>query len=116
MAVQFSENTRTMNTTEWSLPGNLASPQTETDIGQVQLFLDVALMAAGDEFIIQVYEKARTADTQRLVASWTLNGTQADALFITPAITMARGWDITVTKVAGTDRAMPWSVRRWPGT
>lgn len=114
MAMQFLEESATISTTEFSLPNDSTTLTPQTTIGIVQAFIDVANMAAGDEYTIRIYEKARTADTQRLVASWTLEGAQSLPLWTAPALMMARGWDITMQKVAGTDRSFSWSIRRLP--
>lgn len=116
MTIQYQENSATIGTTEYSLPANAnyASGSPQTTSGCVQLVLDVANMVAGDEYELRQYEKARTADTQRLAEVWSLTGAQAKPLMTTPAVTLARGWDYTLKKITGTDRAFSWSVRRWP--
>lgn len=86
-------------------------PLSNTNVGMFQLFLDCNAMAKGDEFRVKVYEKARSGGTQRLL----FDAYIADApvsMFVTPGIPLGNGWDITLTKTAGTDRAFDWSVRR----
>jgi hypothetical protein len=114
MAIQYLENSATISTTEYSLPNNSTTLTPQTTAGQVQCFIDFNAMTASEEYRIRIYEQARTADTQRLVWDARLVGAQSQPLFATPALTLSRGWDITVTKVAGTDRTITWSVRRWP--
>ena len=115
MAIQYSEGSATIGSTEFSLPNNSTTLTPQTTAGQVQVFIDFAALAAGDVYLVKIYEKARTADTQRLVHQAYVVPMPAP-LWTNPALTLSRGWDITVTKVSGTDRAIPWSIRRWPDT
>jgi len=32
-------------------------------------------------------------------------------VFVTPSLLLIHGWDMTLLKVAGTDRAIDWSIR-----
>lgn len=116
MAIQYQEGSASISTTEYSLPGagtySPASPQTTA--GQVQAFIDFNAMVAGDAYRIRIYEKARTADTQRLVFEGRLEGAQSQPLWSAPALTLSRGWDVTVQQITGSARTITWSVRRWP--
>lgn len=115
-SMTFLENSATITTTEHSLPANAtyspASPQTTA--GEVQAFVDVSALQAADDYRLRIYEKARAADTQRLLYDVPLEGVQSLTLWPSPVLTLSRGWDITLAKVAGTDRAISWSVRRLP--
>ena len=104
------ENSQTVSTTELSIPGNgnysSGSPQTGTGI--YQAFLDLNAMAAGDTFRFAVYETTRTSGgTQRKVFTAEFTGVQASPIWATPPIILGPGWDMTLLKVAGTDRAIP---------
>lgn len=114
MAIQFIEGSATISTTEHSLVNNSTTIATNTDQGVVQLALDLNNMAIGDTFVIRLRERARAADTQRIAKQWTVSHTQIEPLFISPSFTLARGWDFTVQRVAGSDRSMSWSIRRIP--
>lgn len=116
MAIQYLEGSATITVTEYSMPAaaTYAAGSPQTTAGQVQVMIDLANLAAGDEYRIRFYEKARTADTQRLIDEARVEGAQGKPLWIGPALTLSRGWDITIAKIAGVDRAISWSVRRWP--
>lgn len=116
MAFQYQENSQTVTTTEHSLPADAtySSGSPQTNAGTVQAFIDVANIAAGDEFRVRIYEKAGSGDTQRIAEEWFLTGAQPKPLFVTPAMMLSRGWDITIIKISGTDRSISWSVRRAP--
>jgi len=102
----------TISTTEWSLTTNTAGPDVETSDGVFQVFLDVNAMASGDEFQIKVYEKVQSAGTQRLVYQSNLVGPQGNPVWVSPSLILLHGWDVTLLKIAGTDRTIAWSIRK----
>jgi len=105
------ENTATISTTEYSLPNNGTTLTPKTDDGIIQLFLDLSNLALGDQYELEIYEKARSADTQRLISVSTFDGSQSQPLYVSPSFVFLYGWDFTLKKLAGTDRAFYWSVR-----
>lgn len=111
------ENTATIDTDEYSiggaaevstLPGGV--PLSLTDPGDVSLVIDRSAMAAGDEFLIQVYEKAVSGGTQRVCQRYTITATGAIDVF--GPIPLRNGYDWTIKKISGTDRSMSMSIRR----
>jgi hypothetical protein len=101
--------TATINT-EHTL--NTTTPET-TD-GIYQVFIDIDAMALGDITEIRVKEKARTGDTQRtcLKAVLAHDPSADDNLWVSPALVLMNGWDVTLKQTAGTGRAYPWSIRK----
>lgn len=108
---EYSSGTNTMTTTEYSVAAS-GTPAAQTADGMYQLFLDVNAVAAGDEFVVKFYEKVKSAGTQRIVFQMTIKGVQSEPIFASPALLLINGWDMTVTKVAGTDRSMDFSIRQ----
>jgi hypothetical protein len=104
--------TATVGTTEWSFVTNSSGPDDETTVGVVQGVFDVAALAAGDTFRLRVYERARSATTQRVVYEQVVSGVQAEPIVATPTLVLMHGWDFTWTKIAGTDRSIIGSIRR----
>lgn len=104
----------TVSTTEWSLTTDSAGPDVETSDGVFQCFLDLNAVALGDTFEFRIYEKAQAADTQRVYFLATFNNAQGTdgAGWISPAVVLMNGWDMTLKKTAGTDRAITWSIRK----
>lgn len=87
-------------------------PASRTDTGLFTLFLDgVANMVKADEYLLRVYEKARTSGTQRVVFQLRLMDAQSEILVI-PNLILGIGWDITLQRISSTSRAFDWSVRR----
>lgn len=103
--------TEAVSTTEWSMTTDTAGPDADTSDGVFQAFVDVADMVAGDVLRIRVYEKCRSADTQRVVYEATLRDVQAEPLFVTPSLLLMHGWDITAYASAGTV-TVNWSIRQ----
>ena len=100
-----------ISTTEISLVSGTTTLQNNTDDGIYQVFIDVANMAAGDEYLIQVKEKVTAAGTQRVIYSATLEGVQSSP-FVTPTLILLHGWDVTMDQITGTARTISWSIRK----
>lgn len=104
----------TIGTTEWSIPRNASYDiaQSQTDDGVYQLWIDAGTMAKGDEFRVRCYEIVEaTGGTKKVFAQWSLLGVQSE-VFVTPTFILINGWDMTITKIAGTDRAFDASIRK----
>jgi hypothetical protein len=101
----------TVSTTEISFVSGTTSLQTITTDGVYQLWLDPSNMLKADEYRIRGYEKALSGTTKRSFVSWTLMGAQNDC-FCTPTFILMNGWDFTIIKIAGTDRAFSASIRQ----
>lgn len=108
------ENSATISTTEYSLPANTTTgvPTSQTDDGIYQIFLDLNALAAGDQFEMKIYEKVQAAGTQRLVDQRTFTNVQSVPNFVLPSLILLHGWEVTLKKLAGTDRAIVWSIRK----
>jgi hypothetical protein len=103
----------TISTTEYSLTNDSTVVATQTDDGLYQAFIDFNAMTSTETYVVKIYEKAYAAATQRVCQSWTLTGAQTDSpIWVSPHLQLMHGWDITVTKTAGTDRSIAWSVRK----
>ncbi len=104
----------TVGATELSIVSGTTTLQTITDDGVYQLWLDPvgAAMAKADEFAIRIYEKVEgTGGTKRVVFKATLSDAQSEN-FVAPMLILINGWDMTLQKVAGTDRAWDASIRK----
>lgn len=104
-------NTATIGATEYSLPNNSTTLTPQTGDGIVQAWVDFAAMAAGDQYRVTVLEKVISGGTQRTIMESILTGAQPGP-WVCPAFVVLHGWDITVQKVAGTDRSISWSIRQ----
>jgi hypothetical protein len=108
----FASNA-TIGATERSIPSDTTTgvPVSRTEDGVYQLVLDVSAIAAGDQFRIQVYE-AVNGGTQRVAGPpWILDGPVSPVQIFDIGM-LGDAWDVTLKKLAGTDRAIRWSLRR----
>lgn len=110
ITVQAHTGTETISTTEHSLTTDNAGPDANTTAGVFQAFIDLSALAAGDEFVFRVYETVRTGDTQRLVYTATFRGAQGTPVWVSPQLILGVGWDMTLDKIAGSDRAINWRI------
>ena len=80
--------------------------------GVYQLWVDAYAMAKGDEFKITLSEKVEaTGGTRKTFFSATLLGVQTE-VFVTPTFVLMNGWNMTIHRVAGSDRAFDASIRK----
>lgn len=115
MAITEITGTEAIGATEHSLATDTSydTGDAQTTDGVLQAWLDVSAMAAGDQLQVRVYEKARSGDTQRVVYEDVLSGAQATPIYVTPALTVMHGWDVTADALAGTI-TVNWSLRLIP--
>jgi hypothetical protein len=102
----------TVSTTEWSLTSDTAGPDAETGDGIYQVFLDLSALANGDTFRFRAYEKAQSTDTQRVFLEYTFAHAQNTPNWVSDSFILMHGWDFTLIKLTGTDRAITWSIRK----
>lgn len=111
IAEHASRTAATVGTTEYSIVNGSTTLATDPTDAIIQVYVDPANMAVGDEYVLRVYETVRSGGTKRVVEEWTLMGAQSEAL-VTPSMLVMHGWDVTLQKVAGTDRAFDLSIRK----
>jgi hypothetical protein len=105
----------TIGATEYSIPAAASyhiTTTTQTADGVYQLWIDAGVMAKADEFRVRLYETVEaTGGTKKVFAQWTLLGVQTE-IFVTPTFILINGWDFTLQKISGTDRAFDASIRK----
>lgn len=111
MPISITGGSATIGTTEFSLPSNSTTRVAQTDDCILQAWVDLTNVAAGDEYRIRQYEKIN-GSAERLVEEWSVNGAQGRPAWVSPSLIVGEGWDVTVTKIAGTDRSIGWSLRK----
>lgn len=103
----------TISTTEWSLTTDTAGPDLNTDDGVYQVFLDLNAFVDGDVFHFRAYEKVQSGDTQRCFFAQDISNAQGtEENWVSPSFILLHGWDFTLVRVAGSDRAITASVRK----
>jgi len=112
---ELYSGTEAVGATEWSLTTDSSSLAAKTDQGLMQVFLDLSAVTLADLFRLRVYEKVQAAGTQRVLVDLMLPPGHTRPQFVLPAIMLKHGWEVTLQKVAGTDRTITWSIRQVPG-
>lgn len=103
----------TVGATELSIISGTTTLSTDTTDGVFQLWVDdQGNMTKTEEYAIRIYEKVEeTGGTKKLVFLATLKGVQSE-IFVTPMLILMHGWDMTIQKIAGTDRAFDANIRK----
>jgi hypothetical protein len=110
--IQIYSGSATIGSTEYSLPASSTTLASVAVAGVYTLLLDLSALTSTEQYELRLYEKVRSGGTQRLMDSATFTGTQAKPLFMyTPPLPLMHGWDMTLRKTAGIDRAIEWSIR-----
>ena len=111
MSFTYTENSASVGTTEYSVAAatTVGVPTAQVTQAMVQSIVYVVSMAAGDEFLVQLYEKVISTGSQVVIDSWRL--VYPVDKVILPALILHNGWDITVKKISGTDRTVQGSLR-----
>lgn len=103
--------TEAVGATEHSMTTDTAGPDSDTTAGVFQAVIELDDMIDGDVLQFRVYEKARSADTQRLVDERIFSNDQGSFVYASPAYALMNGWDMTLDALAGTV-TVNWSIRR----
>jgi hypothetical protein len=98
----------TISTTEYFLMGGSTTASYQTTDAKVSFTLDMSAMAAGDQYEIKAYEKVDGTNA-RVIYRATLTGAQTDA-WASPELALAVGWEISLDRLAGTDRSIKWTI------
>jgi len=112
ITIEAFTGTETVGTTEHSMTTDTSGPDADTTAGVFAALLDLNAVAAGDSFRLAVYETCRTGDAQRLVYTAEFSGVQPSPLWAGPSLLLGVGWDMTLKKIAGTDRAINWRISK----
>jgi len=106
------QNSATIGVTEWFLASNSGTKTDQTTDGIFQLVIDCNAVANGDEFRVRLYERISSAGTTRIAEEWVIANLPSSPLWFTPAVILMHGWEFSLQKILGTDRAIPWSIRQ----
>jgi hypothetical protein len=111
ITISAYSGTHTVQTTEWSMTTDTSGPDVCTDVGIFQAYLDLTALDSGDVFQFTLYETvAPSGGTQRAVVQVLFSNAQTVPDGVTPAFTLGVGWDMTLKKISGTDRSIPWRI------
>lgn len=106
-------NTATISSAETSLvSANTTLPTITAEPGIYQVALDLSALAATDTYELRIYDAAAAAGTKRIAMRRRITGALDEPIYITPSLLLMHGWDVSLTKIAGTDRSVSWSIRK----
>jgi hypothetical protein len=105
-------NAATISTTEYFLASNSTTKTSQTDDGVYQCFIELNNLVRGDKYVLKVYEKVRSASTDRVIFSATIANDQTDDNYVTPSLILLHGWEFSLIRTAGADRSIAWSIRK----
>ena len=107
------QDSATIGTTEYFLAADSTTQGSgQSTDGVYQLVLDLAALADGDEYRIRAWDAISSAGTVRVAMEWTVSHAQSEPLYFLPSLILLHKWDFSVTKLAGTDRSIAWSIRK----
>lgn len=105
-----TKSSATISTTEYGLFSASTTITYQTTAAKLSGWIDFSAMTAGDTYDVFIYEKVN-GSAAKLAHSARLAGAQSE-LFPIPEIWVSEGYEITVKKIAGTDRSIGWSLNR----
>lgn len=109
----FESGSVTFSTTELSLITGNSTLQSNTTPGIYQVALDLNALASGDAFRLRIKEVVVSGGTQHVIQDVTYAGPQGNQpVLVSPSLLLMNGWDVTLIKVKGTDRTIPYSIRK----
>ncbi len=98
----------TIGTSEYYILSASTTKVDQTDTCILYAHIDFTNLVAGDRFQVKLYEKIN--GTQRNTVLYTPDGV-SDPLILGP-IHVSEGWELSLKKLAGTDRAIAYSTRK----
>lgn len=109
---QWTLDNVTVGATAISVISGTTSASADGTDGVYQLWVDdQGNMTKTEEYEIRILEKVHNGGTQKQVFKATLKGVQSE-VFVTPTLMLGNGFDFTIKKLAGTDRAFDARVSR----
>lgn len=109
-AITLTQGSATIGTTEYFLASDSTTATYQTTDCILQVYLDLGAMATGDEYLFKIYEKVDGTNAE-VIYTCSFLGAQSQ-MFVTPAFIVGVGWEVSLDKIAGTDRAIPWTLAK----
>jgi hypothetical protein len=110
MAITITTDSATISTTEYFLASDSTSATYQTSDCALEVWLDLANMALNDDFRVRVYE-AVNGGTNRTVFDTTYSDVQDPPLKRIEVGIVGEGWEVSIIRTGGSDRAIAWSLR-----
>jgi len=112
ITVAYELDNVTVGVTPISLVSGTTTVNDTAESGVFQIWIDTTNMAKADEFLITLSEKVEaTGGARRTFLTQTLLGVQAHN-WVSPTFVLMHGWNVTLTRIAGADRAFDANIRK----
>jgi hypothetical protein len=111
MAITITSDSATISTTEYFLASDSTTATYQTSKCAVQLFLDLSALTVTETYTLKWYEKVNAGTARQFVATTTFTGVQSPANYASLQYIVGEGWEVSLTRTAGTDRSISWSLR-----
>ena len=111
MALTITDGTATISTTEYFLASASTVKTDQTDDCLLSMWINIEAIAAADVFRIKLYEKVSAAAAQQSMEIGVLSGAQVFP-WLAPMLFVGHAWEVSVTKISGTNRTVRWSLRK----
>jgi hypothetical protein len=109
VAITITSDSATISTTPYYLASDSTTATYQTSDVILQVYIDLANMAAGDQYRFRILEKVN-GSSARTVYEAARTGAQPGPL-VTPSMIVGEGWEVEVTRLAGSDKVIGWSIR-----
>lgn len=110
MAISTTSDSATISTTEYFLASDSTTATYQTTDVVLQVFLDLSNMALNDDYVLRIYEKVN-GGTARVVYTTTFSDVQSPANWCSLQYILTEGWEVSLQRTGGSDRAIAWSLR-----
>lgn len=111
MGLAITDGTASISTTEYYLASASTVKTDQVDDCLLSVWINVESIAAADVFRIKLYEKVSDAAAQQSMEMGILSGAQVFP-WVSPMLFVGHAWEVSVTKISGTDRTVRWSLRK----
>lgn len=109
-AITLTQSSATIGTSEYFLASasTVATYQTADVI--LQVYLDFGALTAAEEYDVRIYEKVDGTNAETFYYA-KVQGVQS-FMWVSPAFVLGVGWEVSVKKIAGTDRSILWTLAK----
>lgn len=109
-SITLTQDSATIGTTEYFLASDSTTATYQTSDVILQVYLDFGAMTATEEYQIKIYEKVDGTNAEVFYQA-NLIGAQS-RMWVSPSFILGVGWEVSLKKIAGTDRAIPWTLAK----
>jgi hypothetical protein len=109
MALSITNFGPTVGTSPWFVVSASTTKTDQTDDSMLQVHIGLSNMTASEQYRIRLYEKIN--GVQVVYMEIIKTGSQSRPVVI-PGLIVGEGWEIEITKLAGTDRVINVSLRK----